>query len=170
MAIEKPEDTTPAHDGVSVEEDSATIRHGLVFKDDRVVAISNLDVDGNGDQNLFYQDSRRNQQSGDAETIADKITKKYETAPVEEQLCAALVAEEEVIRQQLNEAKAELAVKILETLEDPKRCLQIALVMKETVALTNAISKRQQNAVAVLVSIRAQRLLLERQLRGADGR
>jgi len=83
-------------------------------------------------------------------------------ASEEEKLLHRLVAQEQPILDKLNEVELRLAIAIDAGLDDLNRAFMRAKVLRELIAVSTAINRRQQNVAAAAMSLRAQRRMLQR--------
>ncbi len=83
-------------------------------------------------------------------------------ASEEERILQSLLATEVPIIQTLNRAKAELALCLVERIDDAKRSYTTAKILKEVVLVSNALLKRSETVAGVLISMRSQRQMLQR--------
>lgn len=99
---------------------------------------------------------------------AQRLASPRHASSAEEVLERLLTAETPII-EQLHKAKALLAGKVLELIDDSRRCLLATKALREVVQTSNALSKRQQNLVVALTSLNAQRRFLRLHQERADG-
>ena len=90
-------------------------------------------------------------------------------ASEEERLLQRLLAREVPILDLLHEAKAKLVCQLLEKIEQPRVAFSVARVLREVVAVSATLSKRSQALAGALISLRAQRRMLELAMGGRDG-
>lgn len=83
-------------------------------------------------------------------------------ASEEERILQSLLAAEVPIIQTINRAKAELALCLVERIDDAKLSYMTAKILKEVVLVSNALIKRSETVAGVLISMRSQRQMLQR--------
>lgn len=80
-----------------------------------------------------------------------------------ERLLLDLVGSETTIALQLQDVESALAVLLSRTVTDPRTALEVAKVLRETVALSNAVRRRVENSLNAAATLKAQRVLLASQ-------
>jgi hypothetical protein len=85
-----------------------------------------------------------------------------------ERVLADLIADELPLLVSLTRTKSHLAKQLLPSLEQPRRTLELAKLLKEVVGVSNTLSRRVENVLGTLNTIRVQQRLLGQQ-RGRDG-
>jgi hypothetical protein len=83
-------------------------------------------------------------------------------AGADEQILQGLVAEELAITSALLDTQAQLTVRLGLLLDDPRKMAAVTGVLKEVVAVTNALSRRIEGALGVASNLRAQRRFFEK--------
>lgn len=78
-------------------------------------------------------------------------------AGADEQILHGLVADELAIASALLDAQAQLTVRLGLLIDEPRKMATVAGVLKEVVAVSNAITRRVEGALAVAANLRSQR-------------
>jgi len=103
-----------------------------------------------------------------ARVVRQALDSSSPAAAADERLLHELIAGDMPVALALQDAQAELVRVLQKALHNPELALSVAKVMRETVALTSAVSRRIEASLMASGSLRAQRRFLALN-RGKDG-